>query len=69
LVTNGNSSFRYVLTDRTDEEIYFDNYDYDLGQPLGSRIWEDGYWIRNFQNGYVRVDTEKHEAEIWRQDQ
>ena len=67
LVTNGNSSFRYVLTDRTDEEIYFDNYDYDLGQPLGLRIWDDGYWIRNFQNGVVRVDSEKHEAEIWSQ--
>jgi len=64
LVTNGNTSFRYVLNDHTDEIERFENYSYNLGNPLGTRYLEGDVWVRRFEYGDVWVNPMTHESGI-----
>jgi hypothetical protein len=64
LIANGNAYFRYTNSDSYREWWMYDNYDLDLGSPLNERQEEKGVWRRDFQNGYVIVDPQKHQAEI-----
>ena len=64
LVTNGNTYFRYVLNEKTNVIVQNEYYNLDLGQPLGGRFQEGDTWIREFENGVVRVNPTAGEAEI-----
>ena len=37
-------------------EFFKDIYTVPLGQPIGSRYYENGLWKRKFQNGVISVD-------------
>ena len=66
LIANDNAYFRYA--DGTDggyrEVLLYENYNLDLGKPLGPRYKDGSAWRRDFTNGYVRVDPETRRAEI-----
>jgi hypothetical protein len=64
LVNNGLAYFRYADYDLYDEIWNYDNYSLDLGAPLGSRYQTAGLVKRDFANGFVQVDPEKHTAQI-----
>lgn len=64
LLANGNSFFRYTNTDSYREAWQYDNYNIELGKPLGDRYKHKGGWRRDFENGYVTVNPKKHTAEI-----
>ncbi len=64
LIDNGNAVFRYTNSDSYREVWLYDNYDLDLGMPTGNRYQDKGGWRRDFANGYVTVDPQKHTAEI-----
>ena len=64
LINNGNLYFRY-----TNQEYYryswlYDNYQVKLGSPLGVRYQSQGFWLRDFEHGQVRVNPVTHEAAI-----
>jgi hypothetical protein len=64
LVNNGNAVFRYTNSDSYREVWLYENYGIDLGTPKGPRYKEKGNWRRDFKNGHVIVDPQKHTAEI-----
>jgi len=64
LVANGNAAFRYAHSDDYNEPWLYDNYEIQLGQPLGSRYQDGDAWRRDFTHGYVWVDPVKHKARI-----
>ncbi len=65
LITNGRASFRYTHSEEYDEPWLYDNYDLELGEPLGPRYLEGyGIWKRDFSNGSVQVDFLSHSATI-----
>jgi len=64
LVSWGRASFRYGLANHYNEIWLYDNYDIDLGAPLGPRYYESGLWKRDFENGSVSVDPKNHSATI-----
>jgi hypothetical protein len=64
LVANGNAVFRFTNSENYREVWLYENYDLDLGAPLGARYEEDGGWRRDFENGTVFVNPDDHKAEI-----
>lgn len=65
LITNGLASFRYTNSEEYDEPWLYDNYQLELGEPLGPRYLEGyGVWKRDFSNGSVQVDFLSHSATI-----
>ncbi len=64
LVANGNSSFRYSDSSAYHDIWLYDNYETDLGAPLGPRYQQGSVWMRDFQNGTVTVDLSAHSASI-----
>ena len=64
LVNNGRASFRYSNDEYYGEPWIYDDYLIDIGLPLGPRFQEGKNWRRDFSNGYVLVDPEKHTASI-----
>ncbi len=64
LLADGNAVFRYTHSDNYRDLWWYENYELDLGSPLGVRYQEDGGWRRDFAKGYVTVNPESHEAEI-----
>jgi hypothetical protein len=58
LIADGeNAFFRYAQESYYEEWLQYENYEVDLGQPLGSRYQlENGRWRRVFRNGVVTVD-------------
>lgn len=64
LVANGNAAFRYANSDDYNEPWMYENYTFELGQPLGPRYKDGDAWRRDFTMGYVWVDPEKHESKI-----
>ena len=64
LVANGNAVFRYTHSENYREVWLYENYDLDLGPPLGGRYDDDGGWRRDFANGTVFVNPDDHKAEI-----
>ncbi len=64
LVANGNAAFRYANSDDYNEPWLYEDYNVQLGQPLGPRYQDGNAWRRDFTNGYVWVDPHKHKAKI-----
>jgi hypothetical protein len=64
LVADGNAIFRYANSDSYREVWLYDDYKLDLGKPVGKRYKSTGEWRRDFSNGYVVVNPQKHTAEI-----
>lgn len=65
LVSNGKASFRYTYYNDNYEEIWlYENYQYNLGAPLGPRYQVGSTWRRDFSGGSVTVDPFKHTAII-----
>jgi hypothetical protein len=64
LVANEKVSFRYTDAAGYREILLFDNYALDLGKPLGPRKKEADSWRRDFGNGTILVNPQKHTAEI-----
>ena len=65
LIAAEGASFRYTHSDKYDEPWLYENYELELGEPLGPRYLEDyGTWKRDFTNGSVRVDLTSHSATI-----
>jgi hypothetical protein len=64
LINNGNAYFRFS-NDRSYDEIWvYDIYEMELGLPINSRYYQDGKWIRDFENGRVWVNPENHDYGI-----
>lgn len=65
LVSNGKAAFRYSTDDAYDQVWLYDNYNVDLGDPLGPRYQSGGSsWRRDFTKGYVVADPVSHTAVI-----
>lgn len=64
LVSDGGAYFRYADSSAYRYAWLYENYDLDLGQPLGARYQDGEVWARDFQRGSVRVDPTTHTAEI-----
>jgi hypothetical protein len=64
LVSNGNASFRYANSSVYSQIWLYDNYNVQLGTPLGARYQSGTTWRRDFTNGYVIVDPASHTATI-----
>lgn len=64
LVKSEQVSFRYT-NDQAYEQIWlYNNYQIELGAPLGSRYRQELDWRRDFENGYVTVNPISHAAAI-----
>jgi hypothetical protein len=64
LINHGNAFFRYASSEHYADVWLYENYTYDLGEPLGSRYREGQAWRRDFARGTVLVNPETHQAEI-----
>ncbi len=64
LVSNGKAAFRYSNSSVYREVWMYDNYNIQLGTPLGGRYQTGTAWRRDFTNGYVIVDPVNHTATI-----
>jgi hypothetical protein len=64
LINWGNASFRYTNAGTYDSTWLYDNYRIPLGDPVGARYEQDGWWIREFANGYVGVNPETYQSVI-----
>jgi Hypothetical glycosyl hydrolase family 15 len=63
LIADGNAYFRYTHGFYR-EWLMYENYNLDLGAPLGDRYKDQGGWRRDFENGYVIVKPQNGESEI-----
>jgi hypothetical protein len=64
LINQGNAFFRYANSDHYADVWLYENYTYDLGEPLGPRYQDGEAWRRDFTRGNVFVNPETHQAEI-----
>jgi hypothetical protein len=64
LVNSGRAYFRYSSHEAYRDLWWYPQYESDLGQPLGPRYPDGSQWRRDFENGYVTVNPEKHSAAI-----
>ena len=64
LVNNGQAYFRYSNADDYNELWWYNQYELELGQPIGPKYPDGDFWQRDFENGSVRVNPEKHSAEL-----
>jgi hypothetical protein len=56
LISNGKASFRYTNSSYYNQVWLYDNYNVQLGSPLGNRYQSGTAWRRDFTNGYVVVN-------------
>jgi hypothetical protein len=64
LINHGNAFFRYANSDNYADVWLYENYTYDLGEPLGPRYQDGQAWRRDFAKGNVFVNPETHQVEI-----
>ena len=64
LISNGKAAFRYGNSDMYREVWLYNNYQVDLGTPLGPRYQSGSLWKRDFTKGSVTVDPVNHTATI-----
>jgi hypothetical protein len=64
LISNGKAAFRYSNSDIYREVWLYNNYQVDLGTPLGPRYQSGSLWRRDFTKGFVTVDPISHAATI-----
>jgi hypothetical protein len=56
LVNQGRAFFRYTHSSVYNKLWLYENYNLDLGQPLGRRYLVENTWTRNFEKGTVTVN-------------
>lgn len=64
LISNGKAAFRYSNDASYSRVWLYNNYQVDLGTPLGPRYQSGSSWRRDFTKGYVIVDPVSHTATI-----
>jgi hypothetical protein len=64
LVNDGQVFFRYAHHSAYREIWWYENYEIDLGRPLGEAHAENGIWTREFEHGRIRLDPARQVAEI-----
>jgi hypothetical protein len=64
LIANGKASFRYSNSSNYRDPWLYDNYNLNLGEPLGPRYKDGNTWRRDFTNATVRVDPVARTAAI-----
>ena len=64
LINHGNAFFRYANSDNYADVWLYENYTYDLGEPLAPRYQDGQAWRRDFTQGNVFVNPETHQVEI-----
>jgi hypothetical protein len=64
LISNGKSAFRYSSEINYSQVWLYNNYEADLGTPLGPRYQSGSLWRRDFTKGYVIVDPVNHIATL-----
>jgi hypothetical protein len=64
LIANGNAVFRYTYSGAYREPWLYENYDLEIGMPVGNRYKDKDGWRRDFTNGHVIVNPKNHHAEI-----
>jgi hypothetical protein len=64
LVNEGYAFFRYADADGYRRIWLYENYEIDLGKPLGSRYLHGFVWRRDYEKGYVIVDPLQRTATI-----
>lgn len=64
LVKSEQVSFRYANDQSYGQVWLYNNYQVNLGAPLGLRYRQGLVWRRNFENGYVLVNPISHAATI-----
>ena len=64
LIMNGKASFRYGSSAAYNQAWLYDNYNINLGAPLGKRYQSGSVWKRDFANGFVSVDPSSHAVVI-----
>ncbi len=63
LISNGKAAFRY--SDGNYREVWlYNNYQVDIGTPLGPRYQSGSLWRRDFTKGSVTVDPVNHTSTI-----
>jgi len=67
LIQQGKAYFRYAGGDAYNSVWLYENYQYDLGEPLGARYRDGETWRRDFTHGSVTVNPRTHAVDI-RQD-
>lgn len=64
LVADGNATFRYTSAQNYREFRHYNNYELDLGAPLGGRYRDGNGWRRDFARGSVFVDPNAQTSSI-----
>ena len=64
LISDGLASFRYSRANFHQQIWWYENYDLDLGVPLGPCYQLSSLWLRDFSRGQVVVNPENYQAEI-----
>ncbi len=64
LIQQGRAYFRYAGGSEYNSVWLYENYRYDLGEPLGVRYKVGDAWRRDFTRGSVTVNPYTHEVEI-----
>ena len=64
LISNGKAAFRYGNSDTYRDVWLYNNYQVDLGTPLGPRYQSGALWKRDFTRGSVTVDPSSRTATI-----
>jgi hypothetical protein len=64
LISNGKAAFRYGSAANYRQVWLYNNYQVNLGTPLGPRYQTGTSWRRDFTGGYVIVDPVNHTATI-----
>jgi len=64
LIDQGNAFFRYANSNNYADVWLYENYMYDLGEPLGPRYQDGQTWRRDFTKGNVFVNPQTHQVEI-----
>ena len=64
LVADGHTVFRYAHHSMYREIWWYENYQFNLGAPLGPAIKDGSTWKRTFENGIVTVYPTNQTANI-----
>jgi len=64
LISSDNVAFRYTDAANYTSVWVYDNYNIELGQPLGKRYKVGDFWQRDFAGGTVRVNPDNQEWDI-----
>lgn len=66
LIADTRATFRYTSPEAYEQAWVYDDWNLDLGAPLGPRYRVNAVWKRDFAHGSVIVDPAAHTAQISR---